>query len=263
MKTNKQKNRSNGWSHAKESGHRNEFLVSTYLNNKGYKTKVIGTKKVDSILGKKTPTKPDVLVVCDGQLKKRSLKKSLSGQVHMNKVNIFIKGYESIYGVISEDIKEALRLVFSGSNNIDNILNNPMYEHQDVKIMETQKRRKTVCFDTLKKYNITMFDNMIQWFKDNITNITTIVFKTGWVKDDEFYANEVWYKNMVDDKQTVDEVFDIEEMIVRVGNHKDKVYAKTKNGGTVINLPFGWVQYHQGGLQFHHSYGQIKELYID
>jgi len=263
MKTKKHKGRDEGWSYAKESGHCNEFLVSSYLKNKGCDTKVIGTKKVDSILGKKTPTKPDILIVSEGRTKKRSLKKSLSGQVHLNKVSIFIKGYESFYGPIQPKVKEALYLVFSGSKNISDILSNPNYNHQNIKIMDTQRRRKTLCFDTLKKYDITMFDDMIQWFKDNIMNITTIVFKTGWVSDDEFYADEVWYKNMVDEEQTVDEVFSIDDIISRVGNHTDKIYAKTKNGGTVINLPFGWVQYHQGGLQFHHSYVQIKDLFID
>ena len=47
--------------------------------------------------------------------------------------------------------------------------------------------------------------------------------------------------------------------IIEKSKGRDVIYG-TKNGGTTIQLPFGHLQFHQGGLQFHHNYEKIKEL---
>lgn len=33
-----------------------------------------------------------------------------------------------------------------------------------------------------------------------------------------------------------------------------------KNGGTTIQLPFGFVQWHQSSMQFHHSFDKIRNI---
>ena len=39
-----------------------------------------------------------------------------------------------------------------------------------------------------------------------------------------------------------------------------ETFFGTTNGGTTIQLPFGFVQWHQHQMQFHHNYYKIKIL---
>ena len=258
-----QSNRSVGWKRAKLTGHLNEDLVAKEFFDSNVKISLSGTKKVPSILGRKTPTKPDIIISYPNRKIRRSLKKSKSGQVHLNSVEIFINGFEKKYHPVSTEVKESLKLIFGGSNKSFDILNTPEFVHTNSKIRETELRRKTLCFETFKKYDEKSFNNMIFWFKDNIDKIATIIFKTGWVSDENNYADELWYKNLVDNDSDINKVYDIEKIINNAKKNKSEVYPKTKNGGTVINLPFGWVQYHQGQMQFHHSMNQIEKLLVD
>ena len=43
------------------------------------------------------------------------------------------------------------------------------------------------------------------------------------------------------------------------GNYYAITYGNN-NGGTTIQLPFGFVQWHKGQMQFHHSYEKIRNL---
>jgi len=257
------RNRSDGWKHGKNSGHLNEKMVVDYYAqlNQNLNVEVSGMKKTDSIMGKKTTPKPDIRVNNNGSIINYSLKKSLNGQVHMNKVSIFITGYEKIFEDIPLEVKDGLLFLFGGNSAINKVLENKLYVHSDKKIRETELRRKTLCIDTLKKYDINIYHNMMKWIQDNISNITEIVFKRGWALSKDNFADVLWYKNLVDYGQNVDNMFNIDELIEKCGRLKDKVTYGTKNGGTTINLPFGHLQYHQGGLQFHHSYEKISLLF--
>lgn len=243
------RNRSQGWKHAKISGHQNEDLVQ---NDLGEEYSILKTK-VDSIFGGKTTPKTDIYGP-----KNHSLKKSLSGQVHMNKVCRFVDGYETLYGNIPDDIKKVLYLMFGGSDIVDGILQSNEYIHQDSKVRAMEMRRKTISADTMLKYNRALYNDFLSWLKDNIKNITELVFMKGWVKNENDWVDVLWYKNKMGENN-IDEKFLVKDIIDRCEGH-DVSYGQ-KNGGTTIILPFGHLQFHQGGLQFHHSYKKIKELF--
>ena len=58
-----------------------------------------------------------------------------------------------------------------------------------------------------------------------------------------------------------DEIFDIEDICkISKNNANTEIMYGTTNGGTTIQLPFGFVQWHQHQLQFHHQYCKIKKL---
>jgi hypothetical protein len=242
------RNRSQGWTYAKLSGHKNESLVSEELGD-GYYT-LAG--KVESIFGDKTTPKPDIYGV-----KRHSLKKSLSGQVHMNKVGRFLDGYTIMYGEIPSNVSKVFLLLFGGSDIIDEVLSCEDCIHQNPKVRATEVRRKTITTETLIKYNEDLSNEFKLWFKDNLHNITELVFKKGWSKNEGDWVDILWYVNKLGDNQ-VNEKFDINEIIEK-SKGRDVIYG-TKNGGTTIQLPFGHLQFHQGGLQFHHNYEKIKEL---
>ena len=51
---------------------------------------------------------------------------------------------------------------------------------------------------------------------------------------------------------------DIAELSKKYSN---KIWYGKKNGGSTISLPFGFVQWHQGKIQFHHNLESIQELF--
>lgn len=247
METNRQK----GWKHAKISGHQNEVNICKELGS-NYETQ---TTKVESIFGEKTPSKTDLYGT-----HKFSVKKSLSGQVQMNKVFRWILGYEIIYGEIPYSVKKVFYLLFGGFELIDEILKSNECVHPDPKIRKTEEIRKTLTIDTLEKYDNESLNQFITWLEDNISNVVEIVFSKGWSKYSEDWAEILWYKNSLGENN-VNQQFLIKEIALKCKGKK--CFKGTKNGGTTIQLPFGHLQYHQGGLQFHHSFEKISKLFID
>lgn len=74
------------------------------------------------------------------------------------------------------------------------------------------------------------------------------------------WADFVWYKNMLGENN-VDDIFCIEHICSAVRNNaQGGTYYGNTNRGTTIQLPFGFVQWHQKKLQFHHSYYKLTEL---
>jgi hypothetical protein len=243
------RNRSQGWKHAKITGHQNEHLVRNEL---GDNYSILNTK-VESIFGDKTIPKTDIYGP-----KNHSLKKSLGGQVHMNKVQRFVDGYEILYGDIPSNVKNVLFLMFGGSDTVDNILKNNKYIHPNPKIRNIEIKRKTISAETIIRYDSNIHNEFIVWMKGNIKNVTELVFMKGWVKNESDWVDILWYKNNMGENN-VDEKFLVNDIIDKCDG--DNVSYGTKNGGTTINLPFGHLQYHQGGLQFHHSYKKIKKMF--
>ena len=107
------RNRSEGWRHAKRSGHSNEAIIrQKLLEDKGYASTLsrrmgvlssiqsvevggLNETSVPSIFGSATKSKSDLRIVfSDGTTKNISLKKSEGGQVYLIGQDRFIEGYE-------------------------------------------------------------------------------------------------------------------------------------------------------------------------
>lgn len=243
--------RSQSWSNAKKTGHLNEVNLCQELGE-GFSTSNL---KVESIFGDKTTPKTDIYGNPNS-----SIKKSLKGQTHMNLVPRWIEGFELIYGKIPDNVKKVFLILFGGYELIDEILLSQKYIHSNPKIRKTELKRKTLTIETLEKYDSDSLSQFIFWMEENICKVTEIVFKRGWAKNPQDWATVLWYKNSFHENE-VDKKFDIEKLISKCCGQK--VTKGIKNGGTTIQLPFGHLQFHQDGLQFHHSYKKISKLFID
>lgn len=74
------------------------------------------------------------------------------------------------------------------------------------------------------------------------------------------WADYVWYINLLGD-YNIDCIFNINTLCYAAQSvAKTETYYGDKNGGTTIQLPFGFVQWHQQKMQFHHSYEKISKL---
>lgn len=243
-------NRAKGWKHAKITGHVNEDLVAQSLGFL-YQTR---KQKVKSIFEEKTIPKRDLYGP-----QKISLKKSPGGQAFLTKPNKFISAFEILYCQIPYSVKECLYLLFGGHPNIKTILSDPLYIHDNSKIYETEKKRGTLCVESIKKYNPQILKDCIDWFHENIENIVEIVFSRGYASESEDFAEILMYRNELGENK-LNQTFDISVLKEKCVKNPNISFGE-KNGGTTLNLPFGHLQYHQKMMQFHHNYDKINLLF--
>ena len=101
---------------------------------------------------------------------------------------------------------------------------------------------------------------MLDWFSQNAYELTKLAFTMGAAMDPKEWSEYVWYINLLGEN-SVDQIFHIEEICTAAKRVTEKeTYYGGRNGGTTIQLPFGFVQWHQAQMQFHHSYEKICNL---
>ena len=277
-----QRNRAEGWQHAKVTGHENESLINEKLENNSKFQKDLLDKlgledekirfteagginetDVDCIFeGEKTKSKTDLKVkLNNNKCINISIKKSTSGQVYLITIDRFIRGFELQYNTkIPDDVKEAIELFWGSSEKTLDII-----KQYGISNIAYQQRKHRLVQETLNNYDSNLSDALLNWFKDNIYNIADFCFSKGLAKDKNEYAEYVWYKNeILENDENL--IININDLCKQSFINKDRlVYYGNRGGGTTIQLPFGFVQWHSpkktipGCMQFHHNLKSIKE----
>lgn len=272
------RNRAEGWQHAKVTGHENERLVAELTKSdidiqkrllqcahiadaKVEKVEYGGLCEtdVDCVLGGKTKSKTDMwLFLSNGKRLNISIKKDEDGQVFLIGIDRFIKGFELQYHKsIPDTVKRAISLYFGSADDTIEVIKK--YSNTNKKL---EIRKNRIVADTLKEYNEDFYNLLLNWFNDNVSELFDFCFAKGLAKNSEDWAQIVWYKNMVGENQ-FDTMLYLEDL---KDNIPHNVVYGTRNGGSTIQLPFGFLQWHSpkkiipGNLQFHHSYKKIKDL---
>lgn len=272
------RDRASGWQHAKLSGHNNEKLVAELTqSNLDIQTRLLDcahlpdvsiTKveyggicetDVDCVLGGKTKSKTDMwLHLSNGNRLNVSIKKDEGGQVFLIGIDRFINGFERQYNAkISEDIKRAITLYFGSATDTINII-----QEFSTKNKPLELRKHRLVAETLKAYDVELYDMLLNWINSNINNLFDFCFSKGLAKNSQDWAHIVWYKNLIGENQ-FDQMIYLPDI-----SHKISATAEygTRNGGSTIQLPFGFLQWHSprkvipGDLQFHHSFKKIREI---
>lgn len=275
------RNRASGWKHAKLSGHKNENMVkelldkdSNYANNflcrignKGrtiIETSIGGIheKNVSSVInGKKTKSKTDLKIFLNNKkIVNVSIKKSLCGQVYFVRAGLFIETFEKQFcQKIPETVKRAINLFWAEAEDATEIIKE-FANKSDKKNYNLQLRHKSLNATTLKEYNKELYDSLLAWFRDNTCKIAKLCFAMGAVLDENEWSEYIWYINLLGEND-IDNIFSIDDICTKISNvSKEGTYYSSKNGGTTIQLPFGFVQWHQKKLQFHHNYYKLIEI---
>ncbi len=272
------RNRAEGWQHAKVTGHENERLVAELTKSdidiqkrllqcahiadaKVEKVEYGGLFEtdVDCVLGGKTKSKTDMwLFLSNGKRLNISIKKDEDGQVFLIGIDRFIKGFELQYHKsIPDTVKRAISLYFGSADDTIEVIKK--YSNTNKKL---EIRKNRIVADTLKEYNEDFYNLLLNWFNDNVSELFDFCFAKGLAKNSEDWAQIVWYKNMVGENQ-FDTMLYLEDL---KDNIPHNVVYGTRNGGSTIQLPFGFLQWHSpkkiipGNLQFHHSYKKIKDF---
>ena len=136
------RNRSEGWKHAKISGHSNESGITNKINkDKLYREKLekklnldssiksaneggLKEKNVQDVFGKSTKSKTDLKITLVNNKKiNLSIKKSLGGQVYLIGVDRFINGFEIQFRCkVPQNIKRSFKLFFAGAEDTSKII---------------------------------------------------------------------------------------------------------------------------------------------
>ncbi len=276
------RDRASGWQHAKLSGHKNEDLVKTLLdentqysrffldrigfnNDKIDYTTVGGLreKNVPSIFGRrKTKSKTDLKIFLkSGNIINVSVKKSLGGQVYYVRPGIFIDIFEKQFNKsIPSSVKRAINLFWAAADDALEIIE-ACADRSNEKNYELQVRHASLNATTLMSYSEKLYYDMLNWFADNSYEIAKLCFSMGAVSDSDEWSDYIWYKNLIGEND-VDDIFLIEEICAKSACFAtERTFYGDAYGGTTIQLPFGFVEWHHGQLQFHHKYNRIVELF--
>lgn len=274
------RDRATGWQHAKLSGHKNENLVKIRLDTDEefansllkrigrpsaniVRTTVGGLHETNmpGVNGRKTKSKTDLKVYLDpNEVINISIKKSLAGQVYFVRAGLFIDTFEKQFNAqIPDDVCRAIKLFWAAAEDAVDIIKE--YGDKTVnKDYELQLRHKSLNATTLKAYNERLCKALLQWFSDNAYEFAKLSFSMGAVYDRKEWSDFVWYINLLGENKT-DDIFLIEDICNAVEKAaKNETFYGSLYGGTTIQLPFGFVQWHQGRLQFRHSYEKLKGL---
>lgn len=277
-----QRNRAAGWQYAKLSGHSNEARVKELLDGnptygKEFMTRlglpaesIVSTSigglhetEVPGVLGKKTKSKTDLKIKCSsGRDINISIKKSLGGQVYYVKPGLFIEVFEKqFHKSIPADVQRAIKLFWAAADDALSIIEQ-YANREDAKSYNLQVRHRSLNATTLKKYDANLYHAMLQWFKENAYELAKLSFSLGAASDPSEWSDYVWYINTLEeDKNDIDEIFSIEDICSAAAKLSDsETFFGDKNGGTTIQLPFGFVEWHHGQLQFHHKYDAVRNL---
>lgn len=278
------RNRADGWRHAKLSGHTNESAIGLLLKSspayqKDFLEKIgrqdaaivhvdtggLHEKNVAGILGESTKSKTDIrLILNDVSRYNISIKKSVSGQAYLIDPFRFMDGFERHYGKrIPEDVENAIRLFWGTDSDVKKIVS--LYGTH--RLYESRKHRLTA--ETLYAYDPDLCEALLRWFAENMYEVTDFCFSKGLAKDPEDWADLVWYKNEVGENN-LDHIFDIHRLCdaMQKAASPATVFYGSRSGGTTIQLPFGFVQWHSptktipGCMQFHHSLKKIRKALL-
>lgn len=271
------RNRSQGWQHAKLTGHRNEDLAAQLVRSDSAVQKRLlrcahlegvyvedveygglCETDVDCVLGGRTKSKTDLwLYLSNGKRLNVSIKKEDKGQVFLIGIERFIQGYELQYQEeIPPEVCRALSLYFGCAEDTLELVRS--FGH--LPDLELRKHRLTAA--TLNAYDPRLCTALLRWVNGHISQLFDFCFARGLASKREDWAQIVWYVNLVGES-ALDQMFylpDLREII------PPTAFYGAKNCGSTIQLPFGFVQWHSprkvipGSMQFHHSYAKLSQL---
>lgn len=275
MSFEEKRSRSEGWEKAKYEGHLNEDSftqenvsseILSILDEDEHIVSIGGggsnELKVVTLFGYKAPSKTDKVILTNKRSITISLKKSDGGQVYLIPSDKFFSGFEIWYNrEVPSEVGEIITLFTGESDDVENVLQDEMVMKQNMQVSPSQRTRR-LCFDALDVYDSSKVSKTLEWFRENIGLITDYVFSRGLSDDSHQFAEYLYYKNFLDEDNSMDKVFKISELADLCQQNSHMVEFGQRYGRTSIQLPFGHVQMHQDTLQFHHSYSKILGLFV-
>lgn len=280
------RNRSQGWQHAKISGHEYEqtfakesmlpsseiyLAVMTMAELDGVKGSLTGAvvagEWVSDVFGALTPAKSDAtLEYSCGSRHRISIKKpsASGGQAHLTKLDRFLRVLEIKGIAIPSEVKWVFQ-AFTGETNGMPIaqfaagveINSPIIKKHGMKAELYQNR---LYPSTIEAQFPARWQTFRVWFEKNLPEITRLCFSTGYCSEVANHADCLfWGKTK--------RFYDLKRLILNMRGQKIEPSRRGYYAGSTITLPWGFLQPHRPGksegpyqLQFHYSMDEIASL---
>jgi hypothetical protein len=286
------RNRSEGWTHAKLSGHALEDQLADALQRdsnlaSGLHEDCFGVPEprlprvsgggiaashVECVLGGVTPSKADLRVAWpSGRSAGISLKKSEGGQVWLVTPERFFAGFERQFG---RRVPDSVRLglgLFIGpvtEREMRRVLggrptHGPVRKKDGVS-QEFHQERFVAA--TLEKIIPREWSETLAWLRCELPSIVELCFARGLCASAQGNAEFIWYHVLGEGsgRRIKSRIVPVAELIraIRAMPEARRAVVGPRNGGSTITLPFGFLQMHRpaGGnqLQFHHGLEAIQ-----
>lgn len=283
---NSNRNRSEGWRHAKLDGHANEkqfaellvknreFIseIEKHITKKFPKgppeISVDGAKHVESIFGDMTTSKVDLSMKWNsGEEINVSLKKSNSGQAWLVSVPRFISAVEfHLKCKLDTEVQIGISLFIGGTNlaNFKNYFEKALAsdKKKNPGIAEQEIHQSRLLAKSIETNYPSVWEATINFFNANVGLITRLSFAQGLAKSVKDAADVIIYNKVTDGPS----IFSIPRIIENAKSLTKNVSITPgpKNGGSTLLLPTGFLQMHHPQsdnlLQFHHQYKKISKL---
>ena len=278
------RNRSEGWKHAKEDGHRNENEFGERLKRqpelaaKIYEyilktppetelgTRVDGAMHVRSFDGLQTTSKCDLRLLPSNGSKvvNLSLKKSDSGQAWLVSPTRFLDILEfHLARPVDDDAQRALRL-FIGGESLPISAMEVFEKGQSVsqkttpEVSKLEKAQSRLSLHSISVVDRIGYESLLDLFRSHFEIIARLVFGLGASAELESEAQAIVYNRHAGGVQ----IFRVEDIMSADTSVRQLIDRGPRNGGTTIWLPFGFLQMHrpqgQNLLQFHHKRTSIE-----
>jgi len=287
------RNRSEGWTHAKLSGHALESHLADALQRDAalasglhedcfgvpeqrlphVRAGGISASHVECVLGGVTPSKADLCISWPGGRSAGiSLKKSKGGQVWLVTRERFFAGFERQFGCrIPDSVRLGLGLFIGpvSEKEMRRMLGGrpprgPVRKKDGVPQEFHQERFVAATLEQIVPHE---WSETLAWIRGALPGIAELCFACGLCATSEGKAEFIWY-HMVDGgaaRRIQSRVIPIAELLraIRAVPEAQRAVVGPLNGGSTILLPFGFLQMHRpsGGnqLQFHHGLDAIKQ----
>ena len=280
------RNRSEGWAHAKSSGHINEvdfaedirrdrallhFLEAHKFGSVmgGEPTvKVDGAKSIECLLGGSTISKSDIEVDWgSGRSIGVPVKKSESGQVWLVSLDRFASALRLLTGdSVPNDVMMGLALFIGGGNlsafqdDYQRALRADIVRWPTIAQQESHQNR--LVAKSISTNFSGVWDATLAYLSEHISLLTELCFARGLAGDPNDYADYVIYNNAPSGNNVFSTLFLAEASKAEIS--RSPITAGPRNGGSTISLPTGFLQMHhprgENLLQFHHQYAKVSAL---
>lgn len=281
------RNRSEGWSHAKRTGHAYEQEFAGHLQDARHEISrqliamvsgetdrgltieradpTVGQILVPSIFpgGRPTNSKVDCIVwLSDGRQLNISIKKpsAETGQVHLVSLSSFLKSLRYHGAQYNEEIKYGLRC-FTGETNGEDILQFSGVNQMGLTGgLHSKSGRKLEIYQnrlfpsTMATHMPSVWAALSKFLDQNLELITSLAFVKGHAKNQ--FADLLFYGCAC-------RFIALPEFVRTASTSNIEISSR----GSCINFPWGFLQVHRPGrttgafqLQFHHQYKRIEQL---
>lgn len=274
------RSRSEGWKHAKRSGHRRETDLVRELKSDPTFASLIGRKVFGRPVGKLLDAHadgatagfiPDVFGgTINGKVDLRaswsgaeevrfSVKKSAGGQVFLTSVDRFVRGIELQYGERMGASPKRMLELFIGEDRIevDRVLARDGTGSAGAQRVRKQERHQgRLVAATLARIFPRDWNNLMKWMATHAGLVADFCFGRGYACDYKDQATHVWY-SLREASSPIDAVTSVGQVAQMSKANAAEIKPGPKNGGSTVVMPFGFLQMHSpketNQIQFHHN----------